>query len=116
MSLCSLEADIIKARNQSPGTRWYGFGSFFRGQPVFCDIDLLVVCREQEDAVLVRKLTAECCARWPIHLIVMTESEEAETDFVATAQALDLDQWKMGGVSLVQPITNESGELDQYRI
>ena len=30
----------------------YGFGSFFRGEKYYCDIDVLVVCRDGSDEAL----------------------------------------------------------------
>jgi hypothetical protein len=67
-----------------PRVAWYGFGSYFRRQSVFSDIDILVVCRTPAEALLIRTHTVDLCARWPLHLIIMTEDEEAETGFVAS--------------------------------
>lgn len=71
-----------------PETMWYGFGSFFNGQTTFNDIDVLVVCPTTTDAILVRRIMTEICARWPLHLLVMTEDEEAETNFVASQRCV----------------------------
>lgn len=88
MSRSQALSDIIgEARSLSialPRVAWYGFGSYFRGQPAFCDIDILVVCRMPAEADFIRAHTAELCARWPLHLVIMTEDEEVETGFVAS--------------------------------
>src|SRR5205085_10216248 len=65
-----------------PRVAWYGFGSYFRGQQLFGDIDILVVCPTTADALLIRAKTEEICLRWPIHLVIMTEREQSETNFV----------------------------------
>jgi predicted nucleotidyltransferase len=65
-----------------PEAAWYGFGSYFKGQESFSDIDVLVVCPTNADAILVRSETKDICARWPLHLVIMTEDEQAETSFI----------------------------------
>ena len=67
-----------------PKAAWYGFGSHFRGQPTYSDIDILVVCRTPAEAIAIRAKSAQICARWPLHLLIMTEDEAVETKFVAT--------------------------------
>ena len=67
-----------------PRATWYGFGSYFGGQESFCDIDILVVCPTNADASFVREKTEDICARWPLHLVIMTEDEQEETSFVAS--------------------------------
>jgi hypothetical protein len=67
-----------------PGVAWYGFGSYFEGQDSFGDIDILVICPTTADAIIVRSKTEDLCARWPLHLVIMTEDEQRETSFVAS--------------------------------
>ena len=67
-----------------PEAVWYGFGSYFKGQDSFGDIDVLVVCPTTTDAIFVRAETESICTRWPLHLVIMTEDEQAETGFVAS--------------------------------
>jgi predicted nucleotidyltransferase len=76
-----------------PRIAWYGFGSYFRGQSAFQDIDVLVVCDTTEEAIFVRAHTAELCARWPLHLVIMTQDEAAETGFVATESCEPLSDY-----------------------
>src|SRR5580704_11113356 len=81
-------AEILQEAKQIarilPGTSWYGFGSYFKGQRSFGDIDLLVVCPSAADTIFIRARTAALCARWPLHLVIMTEAEQSETGFVAS--------------------------------
>jgi predicted nucleotidyltransferase len=67
-----------------PGAAWYGFGSYFKGQDSFGDIDILVICPTTADSIVIRTKTADLCARWPLHLVIMTEDEQRETGFVAS--------------------------------
>jgi hypothetical protein len=65
-----------------PGLAWYGFGSFFRGEHAYTDIDVLVVCPTFAEAACVRTLAGHLCSSLPIHLLVMTKAEQEETNFV----------------------------------
>src|SRR5467141_400709 len=67
-----------------PKAVWYGFGSYFEGQELSNDIDILVVCSTSADANLVRAKMEEICVSWPVHLVIMTEDEQRETSFVAS--------------------------------
>jgi predicted nucleotidyltransferase len=69
---------------------WYGFGSYFRGHEAFSDIDLLAVCSTAEDAGVLRSRMRELCERWPVHLVIMTEHEAAETDFILSEGCIPL--------------------------
>lgn len=77
-----LLATLAEVREDLPRTRWYGFGSFFSGEDAFSDIDVLAVCSDVGEAGQVRSVLARLASTWPIHLIVMTEAEAVETDFV----------------------------------
>lgn len=61
---------------------WFGFGSFFNDEEIFSDIDLLAVCDTLANAALVRQRSLLVCSDWPIHLLVMTTRECAETKFI----------------------------------
>lgn len=78
--------DIVSAiaglRVEFPTTQWYGFGSFFNGRHSFSDIDVLAVCANETELLGLRQAIEHVAMDWPIHLIVMTKIEEAETDFV----------------------------------
>jgi hypothetical protein len=79
-----------------PEAVWYGFGSYFNGQRSFGDIDILIVCRTTKDAIIVRAKMGDVCAYWPLHLLIMTDDEEAETTFVASQGCIMLDFARRG--------------------
>lgn len=87
MMISSLLAEILNTlaglQEKLPNTKWYGFGSFFQGQRSFNDIDLLAVCCDAHEVLSVRRTLDELTSTWPIHLIIMTDSEEAETEFIS---------------------------------
>jgi predicted nucleotidyltransferase len=73
-----------------PRATWYGFGSYFSDSKTFSDIDILAVCASVEDAVFVRALASTLTEQWPLHLLLMSEHEAAETNFVITQQCIVL--------------------------
>ena len=74
----------------APRAAWYGFGSYFSDSKTFSDIDVLAVCDSVEDAVFVRALASTLTEQWPLHLLLMSEHEAAETNFVSTQQCIVL--------------------------
>ena len=89
-ALMDILQDAQRLARDLPKTVWYGFGSYFNGQKSFGDIDILVVSPTTVDAVLVRAKMEEICVRWPIHLVIMTEDEQGETNFVASERCVVL--------------------------
>jgi len=86
--------DILAAIDNSNLSKvsvaWYGFGSFFTGSDSFSDIDLLAVCSTVEETSAIRTKLAALCSEWPVHLLIMTESEAAETNFVKSQLCIPL--------------------------
>ncbi len=86
MTMSTLLAEILCTlaglQEKLPNTKWYGFGSFFQGQSSYNDIDLLAVCLDAGEVSSVRSALSELSTVWPIHLIIMTDGEEAETEFI----------------------------------
>lgn len=79
----AIAAVVDAAARQLPEVEWYGFGSFFRRDGPYGDIDLLAVCPSATDVRAVRHVLFEACANWPIDLTVMERGEADATDFVA---------------------------------
>lgn len=73
-----------------PRAMWNGFGSYFNEGEAFADVDVLVVCGTDEEAMRVRSRTSALYARWPIHLLIMTEDEAKETNFVRSQGCIRL--------------------------
>ena len=83
--------DAIGISNLSKvSVAWYGFGSFFTGSGSFSDIDLLAVCSTVEETSDIRTKMALLCSEWPVHLLIMTESEAAETNFIKSELCIPL--------------------------
>jgi len=83
--------DIVDAIDTSNlSVAWYGFGSFFTGSDSFSDIDLLAVCSTVEETSDLRTKMAPLCSEWPVHLLIMTESEAVETNFIKSQLCIPL--------------------------
>jgi hypothetical protein len=67
------------------GTRWYLFGSSVTGCKTFQDIDLLIVYPDGETARAISLMNRleEVPAAWNLDLVVLSQAEESEVDFVA---------------------------------
>jgi hypothetical protein len=74
-----------------PRSKWYLFGSIISNKCPVSDIDLLVVCENFTDCAKVRSGLAAVCAEFPIHLLLMTQVEEAEVNFIEGEQALEIE-------------------------
>lgn len=74
--------------------RWFGFGSFFLSTKHFSDVDLLVVCETQEDGILIYQMCRELWTEWPVDLLIMTQTEEADTSFIVRWGCIPL----LGGI------------------
>lgn len=64
------------------GLEWYLFGSILTSKDVAEDIDVLVVYPDGTDAESVRKLLSDFLLSAPIDLMLMSQSEEMQTDFI----------------------------------
>jgi hypothetical protein len=73
-----------------PTSRWFFFGSITTPKRPVGDIDLLVVCKTTADCITVRAELTSICIRFPIHLLLMTPSEEAEVKFIQAESAVEI--------------------------
>lgn len=91
--------EVHRVRARVPGSRWFLFGSITTtGRPVG-DIDLLVVCETIAGCTFVRSELGPVCSQWPIHLLLMTVSEEAEVKFIERQGAAEIG-FEYGATSL----------------
>jgi hypothetical protein len=81
---------ILRAPLLKSAADWYGFGSFFSGAEAYSDVDLLVVCDTLDAAAAIRRESNLFCSLWPIHLLIMTREECAETNFIVSEQCKPL--------------------------
>jgi hypothetical protein len=90
----ALYRDMHRIEAQVPTSRWYVFGSITTTKRPVGDIDLLVVCETTAACRLVRAELAVICARYPIHLLLMTRSEEKEVNFIDGEGAIEITSAK----------------------
>jgi hypothetical protein len=79
-----LQIEIASVGQDVPATIWFLFGSAAVATTMPLDVDVLVLCPGDEEAIAVRRRIADLCLRFPIHLLVVTQQEERELDFIAT--------------------------------
>lgn len=68
--------------------QWYLFGSFTRRPMAAADVDVLVVCSSGSDAEAIRLQVDELSVGIPLHVLIMTQSEEAETNFITSERCI----------------------------
>ena len=69
---------------------WYIFGSLLQAPEQAADIDILIVYRSDDSAEIVRRELREVTIRFPVHLLFLSECEEAELQFVASQRCAPL--------------------------
>jgi len=93
----ALYKEMQRITVRTPTSRWYLFGSTTTARRPVGDIDLLVVCETAADCTTVRAELAPICARFPIHLLLMTASEEKEVKFIQSESAVEITGKCAGG-------------------
>ncbi len=93
--------EMERIRTRVLGSRWFLFGSITTTKRPVGDIDLLVVCETVADCTTVRTELSSACARFPIHLLLMTQSEEAEMKFIVGERAVEI---MYGGLNRRSPL------------
>lgn len=78
----ALREEMQRIRARVPTSRWFFFGSITTAKRPVSDIDLLVVCKTTADCATVRAGLVSICARFPVHLLLMTSTEEMEVKFI----------------------------------
>lgn len=64
------------------GTVWHLFGSVERDEPTAEDIDLMILCKNDEQADELRRNIDPDALMLPLHLALMTYEEASEIDAV----------------------------------
>ena len=90
IAVCALYVEMQRIRARVLTSRWFFFGSITTTKRPVGDIDLLVVCKTTADCTTVRAELASICAQFPIHLLLMTPSEEAEVKFILGEGAVEI--------------------------
>lgn len=81
--LMAVRIEAQRIDQLSPNAIWYLFGSTLDSLQNAADIDLLVLCADDRDAVVVRQELEGVCLNFPLHLFLLTRQEEAELNFIA---------------------------------
>lgn len=92
-ALNALLQEVHRIGVRTPGSRWFLFGSIIAARRPVSDIDILVVCATNDDCKSIRSALVPVCSRWPIHLLLMTVSEEAEVKFIDGQGAVEIGSW-----------------------
>lgn len=90
LATSALTAAVKAVRPQVPHSRWFLFGSITTGKRAIGDVDLLVVCKSSEDCTIIRNGLGSICGRFPIHLMLMTDEEEVEVNFIRSEKAVEI--------------------------
>ena len=91
MAIRALYNEMQRIRNRVPSNRWFFFGSITTTKRPVGDFDLLLICETAADCKTVRTELASICAQFPIHLLLMTPSEEAQGNFIQREKAVGLN-------------------------
>jgi hypothetical protein len=86
----ALSNEMQRISVQVLSSKWFLFGSVTTTKRPVGDVDLLIVCRAASDCVTVRMELAAICARFPIHLLIMTQNEEEEVNFIKDKRAIEI--------------------------
>ena len=77
-----LRAVLTSSGREFGATKWYIFGSASRSRKYAADIDLLVICANDEVADHLRSIFSRYNFHRPMDLSILTEQEEEEISFV----------------------------------
>ena len=92
----ALHEEMQRIRALVSTSRWFLFGSITTTKRPVGDIDLLVVCETTADCTIVRTELTSICARFPIHLLLMTRREEGEINFIRSEKAVEMTYGETG--------------------
>jgi predicted nucleotidyltransferase len=80
--VASLRELAVSLGPEVDGTEWHLFGSVDRDEPQAADIDLMILCKSDDQADALRRAIDLDALALPLHLALMTFDEAAEVDAV----------------------------------
>jgi predicted nucleotidyltransferase len=83
-----LRVEVATVSREIPNTTCFLFGSAAINALAASDVDVLILCSGDEEAITVRQKLAGTCLHFPLHLLVVTQEEERELNFIATQSCL----------------------------
>ena len=85
-----LQAEILRVSKLIRDAEWYLFGSLLREPLQAIDIDILILYRSDDTAETIRSELREVTLRFPIHLLFLSECEEAELHFIDSERCVPI--------------------------
>lgn len=85
-----LRSEILRVSRLVQDVEWYIFGSLLRVPQQAIDIDILIIYRSDDAAEIIRTELREIAIRFPIHLLLLSECEEAELQFVDSQRCVPI--------------------------
>lgn len=82
--LTLLKKEAACVAEEIPDAIWYLFGSMLTDPASAADIDVLILYSEDKDAITLRHKLAQLCLSLPLHLFLVSRTEESELDFIHT--------------------------------
>jgi hypothetical protein len=86
----ALSSEMQRIKVRVPSSKWFFFGSITTSKRPVRDFDLLIVCKTASDCIAVRSELDLICTQFPIHLLIMTEREESEVNFIKDEEAIEM--------------------------
>lgn len=83
----SLREIALSLGPKAEGTQWHIFGSVDRNEITAADIDLLVLCKSDNQADDLRRAIDPDALECPLHLAFMTFEEAASIDAIGVQQS-----------------------------
>lgn len=80
--VANLRELAISLGPEADGTEWHLFGSVDRDEPNAADIDLMILCKSDDQADALRRTIDPDGLALPLHLALMTFDEAIEVDAV----------------------------------
>jgi len=82
-----LEKKVYSLLKEVANIEVYLFGSLLTKVKPSCDIDLLIIYKENHQPKTIRKILHEVMYELPLDLIFLTNEEEKELDFIRIVKA-----------------------------
>lgn len=80
--IASLRELAVSLGSEADGTEWHIFGSVDRDEPDAADIDLMILCKSDDQADALRRNIDPDALALPLHLALLTFDEAVEVDAV----------------------------------
>lgn len=90
-----LRTEILRVSKLVQDAEWYLFGSLLQAPQQAIDIDILILYRSDDTAEMIRGELEEITRRFPIHLLFLSEHEEAELNFIDSERCVPIhpERW-----------------------